>query len=382
MRPRSLLLPAALLLLGGCFAASRVDRSFNAVTQEPATVSERAAALHRELLTADLHADSLLWNRPIEGPNDAGHVDLARMRAGNHALQAFTIVSKVPADINIDSTGDQGDLISVLAMAQGWPTPTWSSLVSRTLYQAGKLQAAADASDGKFVIIRTRADLAAFLDRRKAEPDLIAGFLGIEGAHALEGNLSNLDVFYDAGVRMVAPTHFFDNDIGGSAHGKKKGGLTPLGRAWVKRMDEKKMIIDLAHASAPVLDEVLRLTRRPIFISHTGVKGTCENNRNLSDDQLRAIARNGGVIGIAFFKLATCGEDVAAVVRAMRHTVDVVGVDHVALGSDFDGMVSTPFDAANFAMLTDALLAEGFTEDDVRKIMGGNVVRLLAALLP
>jgi len=116
--------------------------------------------------------------------------------------------------------------------------------------------------------------------------------------------------------------------------------------------------------------------------SHGGVRGTCDNHRSLSDAQARAIAASGGVIGIGFWPRATCGEDVAAIVRALRYTADLVGVEHVALGSDFDGAVQVPFDASGLPLLTEALLQAGFTPAELEKLMGGNVVRVLQDSLP
>jgi microsomal dipeptidase-like Zn-dependent dipeptidase len=181
---------------------------------------------------------------------------------------------------------------------------------------------------------------------------------------------------------MMAPTHFFDNEWGGSAHGVGKGGLTERGRELVRRMESKRMLVDLAHASPATFDEVIAVASRPVVVSHTGVKGTCESVRNLSDEQLRRVAATGGVVGIGFWDTATCGSDAASIARAIRHAASVVGARHVALGSDFDGTVTTPFDATGVVQITDALLAAGFGEDDIRLIMGGNVLRLLSETLP
>ena len=304
------------------------------------------------------------------------------MRDGKVAIQAFTVVTKTPKGLNIDRNTAQTDDIRLLAIAEMWPPRTWNSLLQRALYQAERLNGMAAKSDGNFIVLRSGKDVRDFLERRKTNPQLAAGFLGIEGAHALEGKLENLDVLYDAGFRMMAPSHFFDTEIGGSAAGEKKIGLTPLGREWVRRMEEKRMIIDLAHASAATIRDVTAMARRPVLVSHTGVKGTCDNNRNLSDEQLKAIATTGGIIGIGYWSTATCGRDAAAIARAIRYAVGVIGVDHVALGSDFDGAVTEPFDASGMALITEALMKQGFTEEEIAKAMGGNVVRFLEGNLP
>jgi microsomal dipeptidase-like Zn-dependent dipeptidase len=147
-------------------------------------------------------------------------------------------------------------------------------------------------------------------------------------------------------------------------------------------MEAKRVFIDLAHASPKTIDDVLRIAARPVIVSHTGVKGTCDNRRNLSDDQLKAIANNGGVVGIGFWDTAVCGRDAAAIARAIRHAANIMGVDNVALGSDYDGAIEAPFDATGIVQITDALLREGFDEDEIRKIMGENVIRALQLYLP
>jgi microsomal dipeptidase-like Zn-dependent dipeptidase len=147
-------------------------------------------------------------------------------------------------------------------------------------------------------------------------------------------------------------------------------------------MEAKKMLIDLAHSSPATLHDVTAMATRPVIVSHTGVKGTCNNPRNLSDDELRAVARTGGVIGIGLWDTATCGVDASATARAIRYAVNVVGIDHVALGSDFDGAVTTPFDSSGWPLVTDALLQEGFSEKEIRQIMGENAVRVLMQTLP
>jgi microsomal dipeptidase-like Zn-dependent dipeptidase len=284
--------------------------------------------------------------------------------------------------MNMEKNDDKSDLIKVLAVSSRWPTRTWSSLLERARYQAEKLATLEAGSHGKLTILRSAGDLKSFLQRRKSDPTLVAGFLGIEGAHALEGSLANVDVLYDAGVRMIAPTHFFDNEWGGSAHGVAKTGLTPLGRKLVEKLEQKKILVDLAHASPQTFTDVLAMTKRKVVVSHTGVQGTCRGTRNLSDEQLRAVAKNGGLIGIGFWDIATCGQDAASIAKAIAHAVAVAGVDHVALGSDFDGSVTTPFDAADLVYLTDALLNAGFSEDTIRKVMGENALKLLAESLP
>jgi len=376
-----------LLLLGAFFFVlpGQLEKRLNAsLNPPPYLASERAVELHKKLLVADIHADSLLWDRDLLARATRGHVDVPRLIEGNVALQSFTVVTKTPYvwKMNIERNDDSSDNITILAIAERWPTATWTSLTQRALYQAKKLQDTAARSGGKFTLIKTSAELSSYLDRRLTEPHITAGFLGVEGAQALDGSLDNIDVLFDAGFRMMSPSHFFDTDIGGSAHGVEKGGLTDKGKEMVRRMEGKRMIVDVAHASAKTIDDVLALATRPVFVSHSGVKGACDNQRNLSDEQLKGIARTGGVIGIGYWDTAVCGKDAKAIAAAIRYTANLVGVDHVGLGSDFDGAVVEPFDTSGLVQITDALLAEGFSDEEIGKIMGRNVLRLLIQNLP
>jgi membrane dipeptidase len=360
-----------------------IGNSSNPVAQKPPySVSENAQTLHDKLFVADMHADSLLWNRNLLEKSDGGHVDFPRMREGNLALQFFTVVTKSPRNLNIEKNSGDTDDIFWLALAQRQPLENLSSLTKRAVWQAARLHEYAERSDGKFVIVKNKRDLAQFVERRRAEKDLIAGILGIEGAHALDGRPENVDVLFDAGFRMMSPSHFFDSEMGGSAHGVEKYGLTEAGREMIRRMEARQMLVDVAHASPQTITDILQMATRPVVVSHTGVRGTCPNNRNLTDEQLRAIAATGGVVGIGFWDTAVCGEDVGAIARAIRYAANIVGAQRVALGSDFDGSVKTVFDASGMSLLTEALMAENFTEDEICAIMGENVLRILSENLP
>ncbi|WP_020405672.1 dipeptidase [Hahella ganghwensis] len=348
---------------------------------EPQEVSTTAEALHEELFISDLHSDALLWGRDLSKGYHRGHTDLPRLIKGNIALQGFSVVTKAPFGQNIHRTDDQSDMIFWLGVAQVWPTKALGSLYGRAEMAAQKLQALAEAQTD-FFFIKSRQDLRNYLDTRKFDPEVLAGWLTLEGAHALEGDIRNLDRLYDLGYRMISPTHFFDTEISGSAHGIEKGGLTPLGRKWVKAMDDKSMIIDLAHASKQTITEVLELSSRPVIVSHTGVKGTCDNERNLSDQQLRAIAAKGGIIGIGFWPTAVCGTDTTAIAKAIRYAVGIAGEDHVALGSDFDGAVATPINATEMNQLTQSLLNSGMSKSVIAKVMGQNIRSFLLTNLP
>jgi membrane dipeptidase len=365
------------------FGPTLFDRAANRVYETPPyAVSERARRLYQDLFVVDLHADSLLWERDLGERLDHGAVDIPRLIEGNVAIQSFFIVTKTPWITTIDRTSGDSDAIMTLVRAQDWPEATRDSLLERALYQASLLDRLAARSEGHLVVLRNKRDLGRYREAREKGAASVAGVLGVEGAHALEGDLENLDRLHAAGVRILAPTHFFDNEVGGSAHGVDKGGLTDLGREMLRAMESRGMLLDLAHASPRVIDDALALVTRPVIVSHTGVRETCDNNRNLSDAQLRAIAKTGGVIGIGYWNTAVCGKDATSIARAIMHAVSVVGAEHVALGSDFDGAVPVPFDTTGLALIVDALLAEGMGEQDIRLVMGESALRVFAETLP
>ena len=362
---------------------ARTERRLNATTFiAPYAASARARALHETLTVADLHADSLLWGRDLLVRGDRGHVDVPRLIDGNVALQVFAASTKSPRHLNIERNTDDSDDVVLLAVALGWPPSTWRSLLARALHLAERADGFAQRSGGRFTIIRTSTDLEAHLARRSPSWPVTAGLLAIEGAHALDGDPANVEVVADAGYRMMSPSHFFDNDFGGSAHGVEKGGLTEAGREMVRRMEARRMLVDVAHASAATIDDVLAIATRPVVASHTGVRGVVDNARNLSDDHMRGIAATGGLIGVGFWPTASGGDDAAAIARSITHATNVAGTDHVGLGSDFDGAVQTPFDASGMVQITDALIDTGFRDEEIAKVMGGNAFRVLADVLP
>ncbi len=373
------------VILAAAFAIvpGAVDRRMNKVVDAPhVVVSDSAKALHRSLIVADMHADELLWGRDPLVRADHGHVDLPRLDDGNVALQVFSAVTKTPKNQNYDHNTGETDNILLLALVQRWPLSTWSSLRARAVYQASRLQDAVARSNGALMLVTDKASMDAFLAKRAATPGTHAAVLAIEGLQALDGKLESVDTLYAHGFRMMGLAHFFDNEVAASAHGVTHGGLTPLGRQVVERMEALHILVDVAHSAPQVVSEVLAMAKRPIVVSHTGVAATCPGPRNLTDDQLKAIAANGGVVGIGYWDGAVCALGAASIAKAIRHAVDVAGIDHVGLGSDFDGATSTPFATDGLAEITQALLDQKFTTEEVGKIMGGNVMRILHDGLP
>jgi len=377
------LLALLVLAAGGffLFGPGIVEGGMNRVVATPLPeVTPRARALHARLAVADMHADTLLWQRNLLDPGSRGQVDLPRLEAGNVALQIFSSVTKTPKGQNYESNGADSDNITLLAIGQLQPPRTWNSLLQRSLWHAEKLERAEAGSQGRLRIVRSGADVRRLLADRAAGRRVTGALLSIEGLQNLEGRLDNLGRLHAAGFRMAGLAHFFDNEVVGSMHGLRKSGLTPLGRQVVREMERRGMIVDIAHSSHAAVAEVLAMAKRPVVSSHGGVQATCQVNRNLTDEEIRGIARTGGLVGIGYWDAAICDLRPAAIAAAIAHVRDLVGIDHVALGSDFDGAVTTGFDTAGLVNVTQALIDRGFTDEEIAKVMGGNLLRLLARL--
>jgi membrane dipeptidase len=380
--PLALISAAAIGFFG--VAPGYVEGAMNQVDGKPLIkVSDEAKALHKTLSIVDLHSDTLMWNRDLNDRASRGHMDLPRLQEGNVALQLFSSVSKTPKNQNYDGNGADSDNITLLTIAQLQPMKTWNSLVERSLYHAQKRDVAVAGSERALLAVNTSAQLDNLLALRSKDPRPVGAMLTIEGLQNLEGKAANLDRLYAAGFRMAGLTHFFDNEVAGSMHGLKKGGLTPFGRDIVRRMEAKGMIVDIAHLSHAGVAEVLAMANRPVVSSHGGVQATCKVNRNLTDDEIRGVAKTGGVIGIGYWDAAICDTSPRAAAKAMKHVRDLVGIQHVALGSDYDGATTVRFDTSQLAQVTQALLDEGFTAEDIRAVMGGNALRVIrAGLVP
>ena len=362
----------------------KVDKKLNVVYDHtPYQVTQAAKDLHTNLRVADLHADTLLWKRDPSKRQTRGQTDLPRLREGSVALQVFATVTFVPKGLNENSNTADNDQMGLLTMAQGWPKRTHHSIFERAIYQSERLHKAQAQSAGDFVIARTKADLANALTKRANNKDVIVGVLATEGAHPLEGKIENLDNLYDAGFRMIGLQHFFDNKLGGSLHGVSKSGLTPFGKQVVTAIVDKGMMIDVAHSSVKVVEDVLALTDAPMVVSHTGIVSLCNHpKRNIPDSLMHQIADRGGLIGVGYWEMAVCDTSPHGVAKMLIHGSKTFGVDHIALGSDFDGAVKTKFDTSELVALTDELLAQGMSKTDIAKVMGENQIAYFMKHLP
>lgn len=432
------------LLAGLAACSDPIDRVLNKVSKgagadQQSTTSE----LFQSLFIADLHADTLATDRDVfttDAADPAGHVDLPRLQQGNVALQAFTVFTDTPT-ARSDSgcvSGDDTNTATILQWVQLRPPATWFSQSERALHQARLLHrlrdrslllAAKDEKNGKandratLLLIETAADVAELVRRRRDHEPVIGAFLGLEGGHALEGDLDNVRAFFDAGFRMIAPTHRFDNALASASEGcGEPGGLSPYGREVIAAAAKRHMVIDLAHAASPTIQEVAAMAVAggyPVVVSHGGVFETCHPEdpnrvaRNIHDGDIEAVAATGGVIGIGYWPEAVCWRETddqsqrrGKIVEAMAHTLKVLRseaftarmrardpaydpFDHIAFGSDYDGAVTVPFDAGGIGQLVAALQAyrtedgrRPFDDAAIRKIAGANVCRVLATQLP
>lgn len=416
-RDRRLLVPIAFLIVAvGCGtepaavpavlppAARVADAAVAPAPPPPETPAERAARVHREAFVLDAHADTLMRvvddGYDLGARNDAGHVDFPRMAAGGVDGQIFAVW--------VDPDTHKGKLWQrAVAMMDA---------LERELREHGDLAGfARDAADA----------------RRLAAAGKRAAFLALEGGYAIEGDLSRLAVLRERGVRYMTLTWWGPNELGdGSGAPPKWNGLSGLGREAVAEMERLDLTVDVSHVSDETFFDVLEIATRPVIASHSGARAVADHHRNLSDDMLRALAKNDGVVGIDFVagfvdaahgraaealraklkpeldrierrhrkdpargrkeRWALWGERAKAelpavplelVIDHIAHAVKVAGIDHVGLGSDFDGFSIGPEglgDCTAFPGITARLLDRGFSEEDVAKILGGNFLRVFA----
>ena len=212
-----------------------------------------------------------------------------------------------------------------------------------------------------------------------------AFFIGIENGYGIGKDIKNVKKYKDMGVQYMTLCHSYDNDICSSSTHTEDAtkGLTAFGRKVVKEMNKLGMMIDISHASESTFWDVIKYSKDPIFASHSSVKALCNSDRNLTDDQLRALAKNGGVIQICIYGGYLNNDAKAAsvddVVRHIDHAVKVAGIDHVGIGSDFDGgggVLGCKGDN-DMINITVKLIEKGYSEEDIRKIWGGNFFRVM-----
>jgi membrane dipeptidase len=363
----------------GLISAS-VDRLLH-TTAVPAgqSASAAATALHAGGPVVDLVVGSALFRNTFVTAAGRGHVDLPRLRAAGVNVVGMTIATRFP-DL-------RGTLSRHHFRSLGAPPAALASSLLLAEWVIGRIEQWSADSAGELIVVRDAQDLQACL--RPGGP--VGMLLGVQGGHALDGDLANLDRLLDRGVRMFAPAHVMDNAYVGSATGKLKGGLTPLGRELVAELERRSVLVDLAHMSLSGIDDTLGLLTEPPMLSHTGLVSLAARSsrwrryspasRNVPDSVARAVGEAGGVVGIVLSTRLLGGETIDDAVATFSRAVEVAGVDGVAIGSDMDGALRTVVDAAGLPLLTDGLLAAGMPSGAVAGILGANAVRLLSGSL-
>jgi len=359
--------------------------------------------LHERALVADMHCDTVLRMKrgfDFSKRDTTGHMDIPRLIEGGIDLQVFAcfLSTETPVEQCRPKTDEIID----------------------------SLEAQLTRNAEKIAICRTAAEALRIIQSGR-----IAAFIGIENGVAIANSLDNLQHFYDRGVRYMTLTHTASNDwcISSADTAPAFNGLTDFGREVVRKMNELGMIVDISHASISAVGQVLEVTEDPVIASHSCVHSICPHDRNLTDEEIKAIAENGGVISINFFsgylssewnrrsdslfkahrtvidsiralypedrekrhqamrpifemmdrELAEIEVSVTTIVDHIDHIVNLVGPDHVGLGSDFDGVFSLPRGLSDCSMvpnITKELVRRGYSDEDIEKMLGGNFMRV------
>ncbi len=315
-----------------------------------------ALELHKQLMVVDGHCDTILevakGRRKLGQFTDTGHVDLSRMYEGGVRVQFF------------------------------------AAFIETKYKPFNSLARALQLIDFFYTEVDSCSDvLIPGLTVRQIKSDLKAGkviaVLGIEGGEALNGDLSVLRILYRLGVRFLGLTWNQRNQLAdGTGESITGGGLTNFGREVVLEMNRLGMIIDLAHISEPGFWDTLEISRFPVMVSHANCYKLCSHRRNLNDEQIRALAEKRGILGLSFVPefLGQGRKSIDGFLDHVDHVAGLVGTDSIALGSDFDGIEETApglDDCRCFPMITAGLVKRGYKEDEIKGIMGENMLRLM-----
>lgn len=321
--------------------------------------------IHASSLVVDGHADTIAkvmhTGKDFFAAQTEWHVDFPRLRRGGIGIQFMAAY-----------------------------TPPKHQKAEATLFALRMISCLYDVlenSRGRVIHVLTRGDVASIRSSKK-----VGFLLSIEGGSPLAGDISLLEVFFRLGVRAFTLTHSPRNELGdGTGVRGRPRGLTRFGKSVVRELFKLGMIVDVAHLAKPGVRDAVRLATGPLISSHTGIRRLCNIRRNLDDAELRWIAETGGVVGIDFLpshlrrgrsRARACLDDV---IRHVEHVANLVGIDHVGLGSDFDGFhgkLSGVEDVSCYPNVTRKLLDRGFKPDEVKKILGGNFARVICRILP
>ncbi len=337
----------------------------------------------------DGHNDTVLslerTGRSFFERSSEGHIDLPRARAGGLGGGFFAVYIRDPIAVDPQRLDA---VLSIYGDERTWPAPmSLEYAQSKALDLVGRMLRVVDASDGQVAVVRTAAELQHCLDR-----GIFAMLLHFEGAEPLDPDGHALEAFYAAGLRSVGLTHSRRNRYCQGVPFKFPStpdlgpGLTDEGRVLVRQLNARRVMIDLSHLNEQGFWDVAKLSTAPLVATHSNAHALSATPRNLTDRQLDAIRDSGGVAGLNFhvgFLRRDGGRDantpLATMVDHVAYMVERMGIDHVAMGSDFDGatMPADLGDAAGLPKLVRALEERGFTGEDLRKLLHGNWVRVL-----
>jgi len=315
--------------------------------------------LHQSALVVDTHCDTILsimrGERSLGERSDQGHVDFPRLIEGGVGAQFFAVY------IEPQYKPDRG--------------------LERALEVLDVLWREAESNPHQAEVALSAGDI-----RRIAAQNKVAVVLAIEGGEAIGHSLANLRMLHRLGVRSIGLVWNERNLIAdGVGERRTGGGLTNFGVAVIKEMNRLGMLVDISHLSDPGFWQLVEVCEQPFIASHSNARAVCDHPRNLTDEQIVALAKAGGVLGLNFAPAFVAPQDVtlAKLVDHLDHIVGLVGPDHVGLGSDFDGIGGTPIgleDATTFPNFTAELVRRGYADDDIHKFLGGNHMRLLEAV--
>ena len=310
-------------------------------------------------LTLDAHCDTItkIMETGEELYSNNCHLDLHRLKKHNHFIQFFAAY----VDPKYSPGSAHGRCMDIIKVFEAQIAKNSEHIIFAKNYQ----------------------QITGAIAQHKA-----AAILTIENGSALEGDINNLDKFYNLGVRSIGLTWNGSNEIGCGVGGDNlPGGLTPFGFAVVKRMNKLGMLVDVSHINEASFWDVISTSTAPIIASHSNSKAVCSHRRNLTDDQFKALIKNGGVTGINLcppFLNESGTANISDILRHIEHFFALGGEDNVGMGADFDGIASTPADVPgveNIGDIFDALLRKNYTEEQVRKIAGLNFMRVLEQIL-
>ncbi len=324
------------------------------------SIDPKALHLHNEAIVFDGHCDTIqamaTGQRNFRQRNQEGQVDLPRLREGGITCQIFALAVIDPGKRTTNAAGKMLRLFDAFY---------------REIERGDGFSLATSAQDIRTV--KARGEVCAFLS--------------IEGGEAIQGELELLRMYYRLGVRAMGLTWNHPNEIAnGVDEEHSPQGLTPFGFDVVKEMNRLGMIIDVSHLNEASFWNVAETSSAPFIASHSNAHALCPHRRNLKDDQLLALAKSGGVAGVVFVPPFMDPKGKASLERLidhMDHIVGLCGVEHVGLGSDFDGFTAGPEsgevipDASAFPRLTEGMLARGYKDEEVKAILGANFLRVV-----